>query len=50
VRRYSAAGYAAVDARDAMLRKTNLKVGRCRLTVSKPELKARLVSAHETEM
>jgi hypothetical protein len=25
-------------------------VGRCRLTVSKPELKARLVSALETEM
>ena len=26
------------------------KVGRCRLTVSKPELKARLVSALETKM
>jgi hypothetical protein len=28
----------------------NTKVRRCRLTVSKPELKARLVSALETEM
>ena len=27
-----------------------VKVGRCRLTVSKPELKARLVSALETKM
>ena len=26
------------------------KVGRCRLTISKPELKARLVSALETKM
>jgi hypothetical protein len=26
------------------------EVGRCRLTVSKPELKARLFSALETEM
>ena len=28
----------------------DISVGRCRLTVSKPELKARLVSALETKM
>jgi hypothetical protein len=28
----------------------SMTVGRCRLTVSKPELKARLVSALETKM
>jgi hypothetical protein len=27
-----------------------IEVGQCRLTVSKPELKARLISALETEM
>jgi hypothetical protein len=31
-------------------RSTTFMVGRCRLTVSKPELKARLVSALETKM
>jgi hypothetical protein len=35
-----------IEIRDMLMRR--LKVGRCRLTVSKPELKARLVSALET--
>jgi hypothetical protein len=61
VRRYTegrakvAAGEAAAAAAEAAdkLRTSeerNTEVGRCRLTVSTPELKARLVSALETEM
>ena len=48
LRRYNTAGYASADARDAMVRKTNLKVGRCRLTVSKSVLRAPMGSALDT--
>jgi hypothetical protein len=46
VAKMSAAGKLATN--DADVRET--LVGRCRLTVSKPELKARLVSALQTKM
>jgi hypothetical protein len=35
---------------DAFADQTDHKVGRCRLTLSKPELKPRLVSTLETKM
>jgi hypothetical protein len=39
-----------VDSGDYDFRTTLHLVGRCRLTVSKPELKARLISALETQI
>jgi hypothetical protein len=51
VRRYMMETARAAGPRGAKsLRAGAIMVGRCRFTVSKPELKARLVSALETKM
>jgi len=46
----AAAGAATAKARDQLAERTEHQVGRCRLTLSKPVLKAHMVSALETTM